>query len=220
MRAASQYGYMRMTSQKSTATPTIARQPQRQRGKLRVAALLDAGAAVFAEKGYDAATMTEIAVRANAAIGSLYQFFPSKEALADALLVRYAARVEGTLHRIAESAASQNPASLSNALVDLMLDLASDRAAALGLIDAGGDTADRRTMIRDAMRRQVATILITADGTLPEATANAMAVMILHMLKEVPALAQEERTGRTGLVAEARTAIRLYVSHHLKGVAA
>jgi len=35
------------------------------------------------------------------------------------------------------------------------------------------------------------------------------------MLKEVPALAQEERTGMTGLVAEARTAIRLYVSHHL-----
>jgi len=71
-------------------------------------------------------------------------------------------------------------------------------------------------MIRDAMRRQIATILNTADGTLLEATAEAMAVMILHMLKEVPALAQEERTGMTGLVAEARTAIRLYVSHHLK----
>jgi hypothetical protein len=103
----------------------------------------------------------------------------------------------------------------SGRLVDLMLDLALDRAAALGPINAGGDTADRRTMIRDAMRRQIATILNTADGTLLEATAEAMAVMILNMLKEVPALAEKERMGRTGLVAEARTAIRLYVSHHL-----
>jgi AcrR family transcriptional regulator len=127
-----------------------------------VAALLDA-AAVFAKKGYDAATMTEIAVRANAAIGSLYQFFPSKEALADALLIRYAERVEYALHQIAERAVDLTPASLSDALVGLMLDLASDRAAALGLIDAGSDTADRRTIIRDAMRRQIAAILLTAN---------------------------------------------------------
>jgi AcrR family transcriptional regulator len=43
---------------------------------------------LFAEKGYDAVTMTEVAARAGAPIGSLYQFFPSKETLADALLDR------------------------------------------------------------------------------------------------------------------------------------
>ena len=37
------------------------------------------------EKGYDAATMTEIAARSGTAIGSLYRFFPSKESLSDAL---------------------------------------------------------------------------------------------------------------------------------------
>ena len=58
----------------------IAKEPKRQRGKQRVAALIDAGAELFAEKGYEATTMTEIASRAGAAIGSLYQFFPSKEA--------------------------------------------------------------------------------------------------------------------------------------------
>ena len=60
--------------------------PKRQRGKQRVAELLAAGAAVFAERGYAAATMTESAARAEAPIGSLYQFFPSKEALADTLV--------------------------------------------------------------------------------------------------------------------------------------
>ena len=63
----------------STETQTLAKEPKRERGKQRVAALMDAGAELFAEKGYEATTMTEIASRAGAAIGSLYQFFPSKE---------------------------------------------------------------------------------------------------------------------------------------------
>ena len=60
----------------STEIQTAAKEPKRERGKQRVAALIDAGAELFAEKGYEATTMTEIASRAGAAIGSLYQFFP------------------------------------------------------------------------------------------------------------------------------------------------
>jgi AcrR family transcriptional regulator len=71
---------------------SLAKEPKRERGKQRVAALIDAGAELFAEKGYEATTMTEIASRAGAAIGSLYQFFPSKEALAEALFDRFAER--------------------------------------------------------------------------------------------------------------------------------
>ena len=63
--------------------------PKRERGRQRVAAIMDAAVELFSEKGYDAATMTEIAARSSTAIGSLYRFFPSKEALADALLQRY-----------------------------------------------------------------------------------------------------------------------------------
>jgi len=44
-----------------------ARAPKRARGKQRVAELLQAAAEVFAEKGYEATTMTEIAARAGRA---------------------------------------------------------------------------------------------------------------------------------------------------------
>src|ERR1700743_2654516 len=73
------------------------RAPKRERGKQRVSELLVAAAAVFAEKGYEAATMTEIAARAAAPIGSLYQFFPSKEALADTLVQNYVALLTADL---------------------------------------------------------------------------------------------------------------------------
>lgn len=62
-----------------------AKAPQRARGQRRVKELLAAASDLFVEKGFDATTMTEIAQRAGAAIGSLYQFFPNKEALADVL---------------------------------------------------------------------------------------------------------------------------------------
>src|ERR1700735_3664795 len=86
-----------MSSQTGSAAAVL---PKRQRGKQRVAELLAAGAAVFAEKGYAAATMTEIAARAGAPIGSLYQFFPSKEALADTLVQSYVALLETDLQEL------------------------------------------------------------------------------------------------------------------------
>src|ERR1700735_2478069 len=84
----------------STEIQTLAKEPKRERGKQRVAALMEAGAELFAEKGYEATTMTEIASRAGAAIGSLYQFFPSKEALAEALFNRFAWRAAQAFARV------------------------------------------------------------------------------------------------------------------------
>src|SRR5271154_1282570 len=77
-----------------------ARLPKRQRGKQRVVELLNAAAAIFGEKGYESATMTEIAARAGAPIGSLYQFFPAKEVLADTLVRNYAALLAADLEEL------------------------------------------------------------------------------------------------------------------------
>jgi AcrR family transcriptional regulator len=51
--------------------------------------LLDTAAQVFAEAGYEAATTNAIAARAGMSPGSLYQFFPNKQAISDALAERY-----------------------------------------------------------------------------------------------------------------------------------
>src|SRR5579875_3792084 len=71
--------------------------PQQARGQQRIARLLDAAECVFAAVGYDAATTNAIAAQANTSIGSLYQFFPNKEALLTALAGRYLAELRGTL---------------------------------------------------------------------------------------------------------------------------
>lgn len=57
------------------------RHPTQKRGKRRVEAILVAAAEVFAEEGFDGATMDDIATRADSSVGSIYQFFDNKPAL-------------------------------------------------------------------------------------------------------------------------------------------
>ncbi len=66
------------------------RRPRQSRGQARVELLLDAAAAVIAEQGLQAATAEAIALRARTAKGSLYQFFPNRDAVLAALALRYA----------------------------------------------------------------------------------------------------------------------------------
>ena len=55
-----------------------------------MASLLDAAGRVFGDLGYHAATTNAIAAEGKVSPATLYQFFPNKDAIADALVTRYA----------------------------------------------------------------------------------------------------------------------------------
>jgi AcrR family transcriptional regulator len=78
----------------SHSSSSLRRQPKQQRGKERVEKILDAAAAVFDEVGYAQATTHLIAAKAGTAIGSLYQFFPDKAAIFNAMELRHVERVK------------------------------------------------------------------------------------------------------------------------------
>jgi AcrR family transcriptional regulator/transposase-like protein len=71
---------------------TLRRQPQQKRGQQRVEKILVAAAEVFAEAGFAAATIQQIADRANTAVGSIYQFFPDKLTIFHALFKEHLQR--------------------------------------------------------------------------------------------------------------------------------
>ncbi|SDQ74803.1 DNA-binding transcriptional regulator, AcrR family [Thermostaphylospora chromogena] len=66
----------------------LRRRPAQRRSARRVERMLDACAELLDESGYEALTTTRIAERAGVAIGSVYQFFPDKRAIAQALARR------------------------------------------------------------------------------------------------------------------------------------
>src|SRR4051812_43963566 len=78
----------RIRQEVAVATRTgTRRQP---RGERRIDQILLAAGVVFARVGYERATTNAIAAEAGISPGSLYQFFPNKEAIAGALETRYA----------------------------------------------------------------------------------------------------------------------------------
>lgn len=190
------------------ARPKVALPPIRLRGRQRVAIILDAAVSVFAEKGVEAATMTEIAARSGTAIGSLYRFFPAKELLADALFARYAETILSGLTALADTAAALGPFGLAEALLALILSQRPDRDAAVAIAEMRDDGAALRAGLRDAIREQLEVIL-TVGGLAPDRAKRA-APVVLQAMKALPVLVREG-IDEMATMAELRSMIGLYL---------
>jgi len=68
---------------------TPRKQPRQDRSKATVDTILAATARVIVRRGFDAMTTNAVAEAAGVSIGSLYQYFPNKEALVAALIERH-----------------------------------------------------------------------------------------------------------------------------------
>jgi AcrR family transcriptional regulator len=76
-----------MTSEQRRLQPR--KQPRQVRAELTRQRILTAAAHIFAEYGYAAGTTNRIAERARISIGSLYQYYPNKDAILAELLTRH-----------------------------------------------------------------------------------------------------------------------------------
>ena len=195
-----------------------ARAPKRARGRQRVAELMQAAADVFAEKGFAAATMTEIAARAGAPIGSLYQFFPTKELLADTLVQNYAQLIAGDLQKLEERAGIIDVEMLVESLFKVLRGRPRERAAALPLAAARMDEGTRWTTFRQMVRRHIAAILRARAPSLPAEAARDMAVVLLQLMKAVNALNDEEGlVARPAATRQLKTLAVQYLEERLPG---
>src|SRR5688500_6627263 len=86
------------------------RRPRQARAQATVEAIVKATSHVLVEEGYDRASTNRIAHAAGVIIGSLYQYFPSKEALVAALVETH---VERMCDALTQSLAMEQPADLA-----------------------------------------------------------------------------------------------------------
>lgn len=95
------------------------RRPQQARGQQRVEAILAAAEVELAEVGYEAATTNQIAVRAGIPIGSLYQFFPNKQAIMQELARRHHEALAAGIRASLEQSQRYNIAQVVDTLTNL-----------------------------------------------------------------------------------------------------
>lgn len=97
--------------------------PIQERSKDTVGVILEAAAHVFMEKGYAAGTTNHIARKAGVSIGSLYQYFPNKDAILVSLAEQHLESAKGEIGEILLEAAADKTSivNLIRRIVDAMI---------------------------------------------------------------------------------------------------
>ncbi len=200
----------------SVAPVRPARKPQRAVGRRRVEALLEAASAVIAERGFEAATMAEVAARADARIGSLYRFFPNKDALAEALRDRYIERTAAAYDAAERRVGAMSVDELADFLADFMLVHHAETKALSALLDPHGQGADVWTAIRASTIQRIARLLSLRTPTLGNEAAQDLAILVLNVMKLMVAMTVGGTAPTSaGAVENLRAMNRIYLSARL-----
>jgi AcrR family transcriptional regulator len=82
-----------------TTTVSPRKAPRQSRSQATVTAILDATARILVERGPAAASTNAVAELAGVSVGSLYQYFPNKDALVSAVQVRHGEQMMAVIQR-------------------------------------------------------------------------------------------------------------------------
>jgi AcrR family transcriptional regulator len=94
------------------------KEASQERSRATVEAILRAAAHILVRSGYEATTTNRVAVAAGVSIGSLYQYFPNKEAIVGALIDRHLERQREWLRQTALTAMTQPIEQAVRALIE------------------------------------------------------------------------------------------------------
>jgi AcrR family transcriptional regulator len=194
-------------SPKSTG---MRRQPRQARSQERVNQILDVAEQMFIAEGYNATTTNAIATRAKVPIGSLYQFFPDKAAIVQALAMRYMDQLH---QRFAVLDAGEVSKLLLSEYVDQMIDVTdqffTDYPGYYAIFMQVQGTIPELTEIENAADAQLiqnlATSLFQYDANLQPADYEAIAFVLVKAIGTLLWLSLGQETSfRQRLVTETK----------------
>ncbi|POM25982.1 HTH-type transcriptional repressor KstR [Actinomadura rubteroloni] len=197
----------------------LRRRPAQRRSAERVQRMLDACAGILDEDGYDGLTTTKIAQRADVAIGSVYQFFPDKRAVAQALALRnfeqFGDRVAERLAAGAFADWSDSVGAIIEVFVDMHRTVPGFRVLRFGdvadtnLLDAA---ADNNSVVAEGLRDLVVRTFALADTP---ALARALAVAVEAGDAILKMAFRRNPDGDPAIIAEAERLIHGYLADHI-----
>jgi AcrR family transcriptional regulator len=191
-------------------------EPQRGDGRQRVAGLLQAAGAVFQERGFEAATMAEIAARADANISSLYRFFPNKEALAEALMSLYSEALRAEFDAVHALAADATPQELADILIDILVKRHPQTRAFAAFLDSRTDWSEVRKQLRAQTLAGIKTALTTCAPDLDDKEADDVAIVVLNNMKTMVSITMKDVPTTAGAPDQLRLMNRLYLATVLR----
>jgi AcrR family transcriptional regulator len=155
----------------------LRKSPRQKRAAATFEAIVEAAAHILREDGAEALTTNAVAARAGVSIGSLYQYFPNKQAIVRALIAREFRLAEAV--RPAAIDGDGPAAEIVRAIVDWHFDFrARDPALALRLAALARETLpeDERQRVASLRRERVGRTVAKLTGGEVECTHAAFVV--------------------------------------------
>ncbi len=191
------------------------RTPLQDRSRQRVERILDAAARVFLERGYDAATTEEIARLAGTSIGSVYQFFPNKLAIFNAISARYVERARALFDSFMTPAATARPwHELLGEAIDAFVAFHAVEPAFRAILVNWRVSADMVLASDEVNRdfaRRVEVVLAAQAPALTGPRRGLVATMIIEMISATLMLCVRRPDSAQAIIAETKTMLRRYI---------
>ncbi len=193
--------------------------PTQARSRERLRRVLDAADEVLAAEGAEAFTTTRVAEAAEVPIGSIYRFFPDKEAIVEALAIRYWSDFEDLVAGAAETDALESLPDAGSFVIDVLAAGFRSRPGFLALWYGGLRTEavrDATRPTREAIAASIERILAhhwPNASELARATAAQMVVLAGDgLLREA---FRRDRAGDRELLEESKLMLRSYLAARL-----
>jgi AcrR family transcriptional regulator len=198
---------MRVASTSASAR----REPQQERAARRRAKFLKVAERLIADHGYEGVTMTAIAAGAGASIGTLYDYFPDKTALAVVLKTEYVALGDAHWKALLSAEVERSREGLAELFVEGALQLVKELPAYLELM-AAPVMYTRSASLRRPLRKSVAGALRAMNPKLEEERAVITAEVIVQLIKGMLTVYREAMVkDRERVVVEFKKVFRLYL---------
>lgn len=190
--------------------------PQRSNGRKRVELILQAASDIVQERGYEATTMREIALRSGTNIGSLYRFFPTKDHVANALIEEYARSSESRWRAVISAAQDLTPEKLGDRMLDAFLASPKTGPALLTYLESRADAPRRREEFRLQHLEWIGEALKANAPHLKTPTLNNVAVVVLYQICAMATMTSDSASPNPpGAPQEMRASIRIYLASRL-----
>ncbi|AXG77959.1 TetR/AcrR family transcriptional regulator [Streptomyces paludis] len=197
-------------------TATVKPRRRQARGERRIAQLLEAAATVFCTTGYTAASTSSIAREAGVSPGTLYQFFPNKEAIAVELGDRLLKQWHTTYGEALTPAHIALPLEeLLDAVLDPLIRFSLDNPAFGALMhgsDVPGHIAREHDVLHSTSLARVEEIIATYCPDMPRADATRTARTAFTIYKGgLDLILAAEPDEREAYIAELKTVLYRYL---------
>jgi AcrR family transcriptional regulator len=193
--------------------------PIQARSRERLRRVLDAADEVLAADGAEAFTTTRVARQARVPIGSVYRFFPDKQAIVEALAVRYWSDFEDLVAGLADSDQGQPLDDPVGEVLDVLIAGFCARPGFLALWFGGlrteavrDVTRPTRTAIARSIERILARRWPEADGRTRARVAEMTVLAGDGLLREA---FRRDRSGDASVLAESKVMLRAYIAERL-----